>query len=70
MTPEDFKSNYRSIHGAGFRCTCFLNHLVSLSQPRSHIPNLYFSTAGAPRCRIPGRVMLRQVVENLITEEK
>ncbi|MBN08023.1 MAG: phytoene dehydrogenase [Rhodospirillaceae bacterium] len=73
MTPEDFKSNYRSMHGAGFSIAPIFSQSAWFRYHNRdpHIPNLYFSTAGAhPGAGIPGVLCSAKVVENLITEEE
>ena len=73
MTPEDFKTDYRSEHGAGFS--------ISPSFPQSawfryhnrdpHLANLYFSAAGAhPGAGIPGVLCSAKVVEKLVNEDE
>ncbi len=73
MTPEDFKSDYRSMHGAGFSIAPIFSQSAWFRYHNRdpHIPNLYFSTAGAhPGAGIPGVLCSAKVVENLINEEE
>ena len=73
MTPEDFKKDYRSMHGAGFSIApIFLQSAWFRFHNRDpHIPNLYFAAAGAhPGAGIPGVLCSAKVVENLIIEDE
>ncbi|MDG2033658.1 MAG: phytoene desaturase family protein [Rhodospirillales bacterium] len=73
MTPEDFKSDYRSMHGAGFSIAPIFSQSAWFRYHNRdpHIPNLYFSTAGAhPGAGIPGVLCSAKVVENLINKEE
>ena len=73
MTPEDFKKNYRSMHGAGFSISPIFSQSAWFRYHNRdpHIPNLYFSTAGAhPGAGIPGVLCSAKVVENLIDKEE
>ena len=72
MTPEDFKADYRSMHGAGFSIApIFIQSAWFRYHNRDpHIPNLYFSAAGAhPGAGMPGVLCSAKVVERLIEEE-
>lgn len=72
MTPEDFKSNYRSMHGAGFSIAPIFSQSAWFRYHNRdpHIPNLYFSSAGAhPGAGMPGVLCSAKVVETLIEEE-
>ena len=73
MTPEDFKKDYRSMHGAGFSIApIFLQSAWFRFHNRDpHISNLYFAAAGAhPGAGIPGVLCSAKVVENLIIEDE
>ena len=72
MTPEDFKTDYRSMHGAGFSIApIFIQSAWFRYHNRDpHIPNLHFSAAGAhPGAGMPGVLCSAKVVERLIDEE-
>lgn len=72
MTPEDFKSDYRSMHGAGFSIAPIFSQSAWFRYHNRdpHIPNLYFSAAGAhPGAGMPGVLCSAKVVEALIEEE-
>jgi phytoene desaturase len=72
MTPEDFKSDYRSMHGAGFSLAPIFTQSAWFRYHNRdpHIPNLYFSAAGAhPGAGMPGVLCSAKVVETLIDEE-
>jgi phytoene desaturase len=70
MTPEDFASDYRSMHGAGFSIE---PRLTQSAWFRFHnrdraISNLYFVGAGThPGAGLPGVVSSAKVVEELLT---
>ena len=73
MTPEDFKYDYRSMHGAGFSIApIFLQSAwFRYHNKDPHIKNLYFSASGAhPGAGIPGVLSSAKVVENIILNEK
>ena len=73
MTPEDFKNDYRSMHGAGFSIApIFIQSAWFRYHNRDpHIPNLYFAAAGAhPGAGMPGVLCSAKVVERLIEEEE
>ena len=73
MTPEDFKTDYRSMHGAGFSIApIFAQSAWFRYHNRDpHISNLYFSAAGAhPGAGMPGVLCSAKVVEALIEEEE
>ena len=74
MTPEDFQSNYRSMHGAGFSISPIFSQSAWFRYHNRdpHIPNLYFSAAGAhPGAGMPGVLCSAKVVKGLIeTEER
>ena len=72
MTPEDFKSDYRSMHGAGFSIAPIFSQSAWFRYHNRdpHIPNLYFSAAGAhPGAGMPGVLCSAKVVEALIEKE-
>ena len=72
MTPEDFKDNYRSMHGAGFSIApIFLQSAwFRYHNKDKYIKNLYFSASGAhPGAGIPGVLSSAKVVENIIKNE-
>jgi phytoene desaturase len=72
MTPEDFKTNYRSMHGAGFSIAPLFTQSAWFRYHNRdpHIPNLYFAAAGAhPGAGMPGVLCSAKVVEALIDEE-
>ena len=73
MTPEDFKQDYRSMHGAGFSIApIFLQSAWFRFHNRDpHISNLYFAAAGAhPGAGIPGVLCSAKVVEKLVAEDE
>ena len=73
MTPEDFKNDYRSMHGAGFSIApIFMQSAWFRFHNRDpHIPNLYFAAAGAhPGAGIPGVLCSAKVVERLVAEDE
>ena len=72
MTPEDFKTDYRSMHGAGFSLAPIFTQSAWFRYHNRdpHIPNLYFSAAGAhPGAGMPGVLCSAKVVEALIDQE-
>jgi phytoene desaturase len=73
MTPEDFKNNYRSMYGAGFSLAPIFSQSAWFRYHNRdpHIPNLYFSAAGAhPGAGMPGVLCSAKVVKNLIETEE
>ena len=73
MTPKDFESDYRSMHGAGFSIAPIFSQSAWFRYHNRdpHIPNLYFSAAGAhPGAGIPGVLCSAKVVAALINEEE
>ncbi|MFL3647362.1 MAG: phytoene desaturase family protein, partial [Cellvibrionales bacterium] len=70
MTPEDFDSDYRSMHGAGFSIA---PRLTQSAYFRYHnrdaaVKNLYFVGAGThPGAGLPGVVSSAKVVQELLT---
>jgi len=72
MTPEDFKADYRSMHGAGFSLAPIFTQSAWFRYHNRdpHISNLYFSAAGAhPGAGMPGVLCSAKVVEALIDQE-
>ena len=72
MTPEDFKKDYRSMHGAGFSIApIFVQSAWFRYHNRDpHIPNLYFAAAGAhPGAGMPGVLCSAKVVETLVDDD-
>ena len=72
MTPEDFKTDYRSMHGAGFSIAPVFTQSAWFRYHNRdpHITNLYFSAAGAhPGAGMPGVLCSAKVVENVIDGE-
>ena len=72
MTPEDFKNEYRSKHGAGFSIAPIFSQSAWFRYHNKdpHIKNLYFSSSGAhPGAGIPGVLSSAKVVENIIKAE-
>ena len=69
MTPEDFATNYRTMHGTGFSIA---RSLTQSAWFRYHnqdpdLSNLYFSGAGThPGAGMPGVLCSAKVVENLM----
>ena len=73
MTPEDFKRDYRSMHGAGFSIAPIFPQSAWFRYHNRdpHIDNLYFAAAGAhPGAGMPGVLCSAKVVETLIEEEE
>ncbi len=73
MTPEDFKSRYRAMHGTGFSIAPVFSQSAWFRyhnrDPR--IPNLYFAAAGAhPGAGMPGVLCSAKVVEALVAEDE
>ena len=69
MTPKDFKTNYRSKHGAGFSIAPNFSQSAWFRYHNKdpHIDNLYFAAAGAhPGAGVPGVLSSAKVVESLI----
>ena len=72
MTPNEFKNQYRSMHGAGFSIApIFLQSAwFRYHNKDRHIDNLYFASSGAhPGAGIPGVLSSAKVVENIILNE-
>ena len=73
MTPNDFKQDYRSMHGAGFSIEPTLTQSAWFRHHNRHrnIKNLYFAGAGThPGAGLPGVVSSAKVVEELITGQE
>lgn len=71
MGPEDFKTNYRSMHGAGFSIAPNFTQSAWFRYHNRdpHLPNLYFAGAGAhPGAGMPGVLCSAKVVEQLVSE--
>ncbi len=70
MTPEDFKSNYRSTHGAGFSIAPSLSQSAWFryhNYDKSFL-NLFLVGAGThPGAGMPGVLCSAKVIENLMT---
>ena len=72
MTPNDFKNDYRSMHGAGFSISPIFSQSAWFRYHNKDrkIKNLYISAAGAhPGAGIPGVLSSAKVVENLVKIE-
>ena len=72
MTPQDFKNDYRSMHGAGFSIAPIFSQSAwfRYHNKDKKISNLYFSTAGShPGAGIPGVLCSAKVVERLIKKD-
>ena len=72
MTPEDFKADYRSMHGAGFSIAPIFAQSAwfRFHNRDPHIQNLYFAAAGAhPGAGMPGVLCSAKVVETLVAED-
>ena len=69
MTPEDFATNYRTMHGTGFSIAPSLTQSAWFRYHNQDpdLSNLYFSGAGThPGAGMPGVLCSAKVVENLI----
>ena len=72
MTPEDFKTDYRSMHGAGLSIAPIFAQSAwfRFHNRDPHIQNLYFAAAGAhPGAGMPGVLCSAKVVETLVAED-
>ena len=72
MNPKDFKSDYNSMHGAGFSIAPIFTQSAwfRYHNKDKKIKNLYFSAAGShPGAGIPGVLSSAKVVENIIKSE-
>ena len=70
MTPEDFKTQYRSEYGAGFSIAPTLTQSAYFRYHNRDpdVSNLYFTGAGThPGAGLPGVLSSAKVVENLLT---
>ena len=68
MTPNDFKNDYRSMHGAGFSISPIFSQSAWFRYHNKDrkIKNLYISAAGAhPGAGIPGVLSSAKVVEKI-----
>ena len=74
MTPQDFKNDYRSMHGAGFSIAPLFTQSAwfRYHNQDADFDNLYFAAAGAhPGAGMPGVLCSAKVVETLVdTQEK
>ncbi|MGC6529626.1 MAG: phytoene desaturase family protein [Candidatus Puniceispirillaceae bacterium] len=73
MTPEDFKTDYRSMHGAGFSIAPLFTQSAWFRYHNQDpdYANLYFAAAGAhPGAGMPGVLCSAKVVEALVTAEE
>lgn len=71
MTPEDFKKDYRSMHGAGFSIAPKFTQSAWFRYHNRdpHLANLYFAAAGAhPGAGMPGVLCSAKVVESLVDQ--
>ncbi|MDG0978720.1 MAG: phytoene desaturase family protein [Halieaceae bacterium] len=69
MTPDDFKTQYRSEHGAGFSIAPTLTQSAYFRYHNRdpNVGNLYFTGAGThPGAGLPGVLSSAKVVENLL----
>jgi len=72
MTPEDFKNDYRSKHGAGFSIAPIFSQSAWFRYHNrdKKISNLYFATAGChPGAGIPGVLCSAKAMEKLIKKD-
>ena len=73
MTPDDFKTDYRSMHGAGFSIAPVFTQSAWFRYHNRdrRVGNLYFSAAGAhPGAGMPGVLCSAKVVENLVIRDE
>ena len=73
MTPEDFKKDYRAMHGTGFSIAPIFSQSAWFRYHNRdpHISNLYFAAAGAhPGAGMPGVICSAKVVETLVKEDE
>ena len=73
MTPEDFKNDYRAMHGTGFSIAPIFSQSAWFRYHNRdpHIPNLYFAAAGAhPGAGMPGVLCSANVVERLVESDE
>ena len=72
MDPNDFKKDYRSMHGAGFSIAPIFSQSAWFRYHNKdpQIKNLYFAAAGAhPGAGIPGVLCSAKIVEKVIKED-
>lgn len=73
MGPEDFRNDYRSMHGAGFSIAPIFAQSAWFRYHNQdpHLPNLYFAGAGThPGAGLPGVLCSAKVVEQLMTGQE
>lgn len=73
MTPEDFKSDYRAMHGTGFSIAPIFSQSAWFRYHNRdpQISNLYFAAAGAhPGAGMPGVLCSAKVVEALVKDDE
>tara|TARA_B110000858_G_scaffold158815_1_gene182126 strand:+ start:274 stop:1800 length:1527 start_codon:yes stop_codon:yes gene_type:complete len=72
MDPNDFKKDYRSMHGAGFSIAPIFSQSAWFRYHNKdpQIKNLYFAAAGShPGAGIPGVLCSAKIVEKVIKED-
>ena len=72
MNPNSFKTDYRSMYGAGFSIAPIFTQSAwfRYHNKDSKIKNLYFSAAGShPGAGIPGVLSSAKVVEKIIKDD-
>ena len=72
MNPNDFKKDYRSMHGAGFSIAPIFSQSAWFRYHNKdpQIKNLYFAAAGShPGAGIPGVLCSAKIVEKVIKED-
>ena len=73
MTPQDFKNDYRSMHGAGFSIAPLFTQSAwfRYHNQDADFDNLYFAAAGAhPGAGMPGVLCSAKVVEAIIDKQE
>jgi len=73
MTPQDFKNDYRSMHGAGFSIAPLFTQSAwfRYHNQDADFDNLYFAAAGAhPGAGMPGVLCSAKVVETLVDAQE
>ena len=71
MTPEDFKSDYSSLHGAGFSLSPLFRQsaFFRFHNKGEGFENLYLVGGGThPGAGVPGAVLSAKVLDNLVPE--